>query len=107
MAKTVNVLVTDDMDGSSGAGPVAFGYQNNHYEIDLTPQNRAKFEEALAPFIAAARRASGGAVRRTTRTTAHRLDRAAIRTWARDQGMVISDRGRLSTDIIEQYKAVH
>jgi hypothetical protein len=107
MAKTVNVLVTDDIDGSAGAGPVAFGYQNASYEIDLTPQNKAKFEEALAPFIQAARRTPGGAARRATRTTAHRLDRAAIRTWAREQGIAISDRGRLSTEIINKYKAAH
>ena len=107
MAKTVNVLVTDDIDGSAGAGPVAFGYQNSAYEIDLTPQNKAKFEEALASFIQAARRTPGGAARRATRTTAHRLDRAAIRTWAREQGIAISDRGRLSTEIINKYKAAH
>lgn len=108
MAKTVNVLVTDDIDGSAGAGPVAFGYQNASYEIDLTPQNKARFEEALAPFIQAARRSPGGAAaRRAARTTAHRLDRAAIRTWARDQGIAISDRGRLSTEIINKYKAAH
>jgi hypothetical protein len=107
MAKTVNVLVTDDIDGSAGAGPVVFGYQNASYEIDLTPQNKAKFEEALAPFIQAARRTPGGAARRATRTTAHRLDRAAIRTWAREQGIAISDRGRLSTEIINKYKAAH
>ena len=132
MAKTVNVLVTDDIDGSAGAGPVVFGYQNSSYEIDLTPQNKAKFEEALAPFIQAARRTPGGggrgvkrakdqqvsqeavdtwgsagAARRATRTTAHRLDRAAIRTWAREQGIAISDRGRLSTEIINKYKAAH
>lgn len=86
---------------------MAFGYQNSSYEIDLTPQNKAKFEEALAPFIQAARRTPGGAARRATRTTAHRLDRAAIRTWAREQGIAISDRGRLSTEIINKYKAAH
>ena len=35
------------------------------------------------------------------------LDRAAIRTWAREQGIAISDRGRLSTEIINKYKAAH
>src|ERR1044071_2548741 len=86
MAKTVNVLVTDDIDGSAGAGPVAFGYQNASYEIDLTPQNKARFEEALAPFIQAARRAPGGSARRATRTTAHRLHPGPTRTRARGQG---------------------
>src|SRR4029078_8745515 len=66
MAKTVNVLVTDDIDGAAGAGPVVFGYQNSSYEIDLTPQNKAKFEEALATFIPAARRKPRGVASRDT-----------------------------------------
>jgi Lsr2 len=107
MAKTVNVVVTDDIDGSDGARPVAFGYQNVFYEIDLSPQNKARFAETLAPFISVARRASGKAPQRRPRTAAERVDRAAIRTWAHDQGLAISDRGRLSAEIVSKYRAAH
>jgi Lsr2 len=107
MAKTMNVVVTDDIDGSAGAGPVVFGYQNVFYEIDLGPKNKARFADELAPFISAARRASRGTAPRRTRTAADRLDRAAIRTWAHEQGLAISDRGRLSAEIISKYRAAH
>jgi hypothetical protein len=107
MAKTMNVVVTDDIDGSDGAGPVAFGYQNVFYEIDLSPKNKAQFAEALAPYISAARRATRSASPRRPRTAADRLDRAAIRTWAHEQGLAISDRGRLSAEIISKYRAAH
>ncbi|MEP7023550.1 MAG: Lsr2 family protein [Actinomycetota bacterium] len=106
MAKTLNVIMTDDIDGSAGAGLVVFGYQNSSYEIDLSPQNKAQFAEDLSPFISAARRTSRGSARRP-RTAADRLDRAAIRAWAREQGINISDRGRISTQIVKDYKAAH
>jgi hypothetical protein len=107
MAKTMNVVVTDDIDGSDGAGPVAFGYQNVFYEIDLNPQNKARFAETLAPFISVARRVSRGGSPRRPRTAADRLDRAAIRAWAHEQGLAISDRGRLSAEIVSKYRAAH
>jgi nucleoid-associated protein Lsr2 len=107
MAKTMNVVVTDDIDGSDGAVPVAFGYQNVFYEIDLNPQNKARFAETLAPFISVARRVSRGGAPRRPRTAADRLDRAAIRAWAHEQGLTISDRGRLSAEIVSKYRAAH
>jgi hypothetical protein len=107
MAKTVNVMVTDDIDGSDGAAPVAFGYKNVFYEIDLGPQNKARFAETLAPFISAARRVTGNTTQRRPRTAADRLDRAAIRAWAHDQGLAISDRGRLSAEVVSKYRAAH
>jgi hypothetical protein len=107
MAKTMNVVVTDDIDGSAGAGPVAFGYQNVFYEIDLSPQNKAQLAEALAPFISAARRTTRTASPRRRRTAADRMDRAAIRAWAHDQGLTISDRGRLSAEVVSKYRAAH
>jgi hypothetical protein len=107
MAKTLNVILTDDTDGSSNAVTVAFGYQNSFYEIDLTPQNKAGFAEVLAPFIAAARRTPAGTSPRPRRTAADRRDSATIRAWARDQGLDISDRGRISPAVISQYRATH
>jgi hypothetical protein len=105
MAKTVNVIVTDDLDGSDGAKPVLFSFQGTSYEIDLSPANTAKLAESLAPYISAARKAGGP--RRAPRTAAVRQDRAAIRAWARDQGIAVSERGRISSDIIAKYKAAH
>jgi hypothetical protein len=105
MAKTVNVIVTDDLDGSEGAKAVLFSFQGASYEIDLSPGNEAKLAESLAPYIKAARKAGGP--RRAPRTAAVRQDRAAIRAWARDQGIAVSERGRISSDIIAKYQAAH
>jgi len=38
---------------------------------------------------------------------AHPADRAAIRAWAREAGLNVSARGRISAEIMSQYEAAH
>src|SRR6266568_3668546 len=66
MAKTVNVVITDDLDGSPDAETVAFGLDGHSYEIDLGKKNRAKLEKSLQPFMDVARRTTQ---RRTARAS--------------------------------------
>jgi hypothetical protein len=107
MARSVAVVVTDDLDGSPDAQSLTFGYEGVTYEIDLSDHNRAKLEAVVAPYIKAGRRV--GRSRRATagRPSASRSDRAAVRAWAREQGIAVSERGRISADVISQYEAVH
>ncbi len=108
MAKNVSVVITDDLDGSTGARTVAFGFDGVNYEIDLAAANRAKLESALAPFISSARRARAASARRGAgRPAAQAVDRAAVRAWARESGLNVSDRGRISAEIMSQYEAAH
>jgi len=108
MARTVSVVITDDLDGSPGAETVTFGIDGVSYEIDLAPPNRARFAGALAPFIAVGRRESRGGRRRGAgRPAPARADRAAVRAWAREAGMTVSERGRISADVMRQYDAAH
>jgi hypothetical protein len=104
MARTVNVVVTDDLDGTTSAEPVAFSLDGSGYEIDLSPDNRQRFNDTLRPFIDAARRTTG---RKTAKSAAARTDRTAIRAWANAQGLQIAERGRISSEIIRQYDAAH
>jgi uncharacterized membrane protein len=107
MAKTVAVVISDDLDGSDGAETVTFGLDGVTYEIDLAEKNRVKFEKALAPYVEHGRRvrqqhrASRGA------SASPRVDRAAIRAWAKANGLKVSERGRISADVIAQYEASH
>jgi hypothetical protein len=64
MARSIAVVVTDDLDGSPGAETVAFSLDGVSYEIDLGQPNRARLAGALAPFIAAGRRVRRGGRRR-------------------------------------------
>jgi hypothetical protein len=105
MTKNVSVMITDDLDGSQGAQTVAFSLDGASYEIDLAQPNRARLAGVMAPFIAAGRRVSAGG--RGLSNGRSRVDRTAVRVWARERGLVVSDRGRISTTVMSQYEAAH
>jgi hypothetical protein len=112
MARTVTVEITDDIDGSSNAQTLTFGYQGQQFEVDLAEKNHVAFLASLKPFIDAAHVVSG---RRRTRGSAgadrsrnsSSVDRAAVRAWAEKQGYQIAERGRISAEVLEKYNAAH
>jgi Lsr2 len=108
MAQSVSVIITDDLDGSQGAQTVTFGLEGASYQIDLSAKNRARLEKALAPFIAAGRKAARrGRVRPAGRPGGGvRTDRAAIRAWAKAAGLAVCERGRISAEVIRRYEEV-
>lgn len=110
----IKTVLVDDLDGSplaAGAASTTFALDGTRYEIDLTPSNAKKLSDALAPFIAAARRTGSGSSKsrrsggRGGAGDATRL--AAIRQWARDNGHKVSDRGRIAASVVEAYDAAH
>ena len=109
MAKTVNVVVTDDIDGTREAQTIAFTFDGQGYEIDLGQKNRAKLEKSLQPYMDAGRRTT--AQRKTAKAdkpapgTGPRIDRAAVRAWATSQGLKVSERGRISAEVMSKYEA--
>jgi Lsr2 len=111
MAKNVSVVVTDDLDGSPGAETASFSFGGQGYEIDLSPANLARLQETLRPYLDAARRAArpGPGPARTTRAVAAApgIDRAAVRAWAAAQGLQVSGRGRISSEVLNKYQAAH
>ncbi len=76
-------------------------------EIDLAQPDRTRFTEAVAPFIAAGRRVSRSGRRSTIRPAVGRVDRAAVRAWAPEAGLAVSERGRISAEVIRQHEAAH
>ncbi len=108
VAQHVNVKLVDDLDGSEAAETVSFGLDGRRFEIDLSADNAAQLRDALAAFVAAARRGEGGGRRRSTGARAakpagEREDTSAIRDWARSNGHQVSDRGRISRSILDAY----
>ena len=116
MAQKVDVKFIDDLDGSEAAGTVMFALDGRAYEIDLSDDNAARLRDSLATFVAAARR-SGGTARRgrtprategeSTPTRANREETAAIRTWARENGHEVSERGRIPKAVVQAYQTAH
>jgi Lsr2. len=126
MAQRIVHQLVDDIDGTVleiGTGEtVTFSLDGKTYEIDLTEANAAKMREAFAPYIKAGRTVSvdkprrggnrskkspaqatrdGGTKRKRTRNP----ETDAIRTWAKDNGYEVNDRGRVPQAIVDAYNA--
>ena len=108
MSRNVSVVVMDDLDGSADAETVTFAFDGVTYEIDLSKENRAKLGRAFAPFVSAARRVPRGGRGRASKSPAStQADRAAVRAWAKKAGLAVSERGRISAEIMRRYEAGH
>jgi hypothetical protein len=110
MAQKVVTELTDDIDGSEAVETVTFGYQGRQYEIDLNRKNFDRLAKALAPFIEHGRtvRADERQLRQRRRRgaagTTQPADTKAIRQWAHERGLQVSERGRIPAEIVERYK---
>jgi Lsr2 len=111
MAKQTTVTITDDIDGSANAKEVSFSLNGRAWVIDLNAKNRAALEKALKPYIAKAteqnRRSRRGKAVRTSSRSKSRTDLASVRQWAKSNGHEVSDRGRISADVLKAYDAAH
>jgi hypothetical protein len=114
MAQEVITKLVDDLDGSEATETVLFGLDGDSYEIDLSARNAAALRKALDRYLAAARTSSSGRAasaggRRGRSGSKARgrgeVDPKAVRVWAAEQGLEISSRGRIPSEILEQYKA--
>ena len=121
MAQRTIIQLTDDLDGKAipdGKGEtIRFGLDRTEYEIDLNDKNAKALRDAVARYVAAARRTgdSSGSARGAA---AHRrgtgrsgsgperdYDPKAVRAWAEAQGIEVSQRGRVPADLIAKFQA--
>ena len=123
MAQKTIVTLVDDLTGEEAEDitTVEFALDGVTYEIDLDDKNSARLRDALAEYVAAARRTGG---RRATGTTRRRSGGAGtgtpratspggydretskqIREWAKGQGFEVSDRGRVPNNVVEAWEA--
>lgn len=111
MAQKVEVLLIDDLEGGSADETVRFGLDGVSYEIDLSDGNAAQLREALTPYVQRARKSSTRTTRgrgsSRGRGTSSRERSAEIRSWARQQGISVNERGRIPSWIVEKYQAAH
>lgn len=111
MAQKMQVLLTCDLESGDkpGTETIAFAVEGKGYEIDLCTKHAKQFRDAVAPFVEAGRRTTsrvgGGGRRRSSGGSGDRERTQAIRAWARRKGIKVSERGRLSADIVAKYEA--
>lgn len=116
MAQKVVVTLICDVTEGEAVETVGFAVRGVGYEIDLAEPVLREFDAALEKFVRHARpvkprggKASVGA-RRGDSTASIRQGReqsAAVREWARKQGMQVSDRGRISREVQEKFDSAH
>lgn len=105
--RKVQVILQDDIDGGEPAQTVFFSLDGKSYEIDLTEQNAQALRDAFAPWIAAARRTSTAAIPSPRSKPRRSTETVDIRRWAKENGIPVSDRGRISVDLRTRYEAAH
>jgi hypothetical protein len=114
MASRTVVELTDDFDGKRADETVTFALDGVSYEIDLSAKNAAELRQALAAYIEVGRRVgrgsrSGRNGRATTSAPRSRsgadYDPAAVRAWAASNKVNVSARGRISSSVLEQFRA--
>jgi hypothetical protein len=111
MAQKVEITLVDDIDGGKADETITFGLDGAQYVIDLSDKNAKQFRENIAKYIDAARkekstRATGRGGRRVAATPAG-PDTSDVRTWAKAQGYEVSERGRVSKDLIVKFQEAH
>ena len=108
MASKTIVEVIDDLDGSRAEETVRFAIDGAEYEVDLSGAHSKKLRDALKPFVEAGRKV--GRTRSSGRRTGAATDgmqSKAIRDWAKQHGLQVSDRGRVSAEIQQAYNDAH
>lgn len=120
MALVTRVQLVDDLDGGEATESVNFALDGSAYAIDLSSKHAASFREAFAKYLAAGRKVDGrsrtassvpadgpgrGVRARAGRALAGRPDTKAVRAWASEQGIKVSQRGRVSANLVAQFSA--
>ncbi len=112
MAQKVQVILVDDVDGGEAEETVSFALDGVSYEIDLSADNAEALRDAVAPWLGHARRVGGRSTRARAAAPARsrpagKPDLGDVRSWARDSGYQVSDRGRVSGEVLAAYDAAH
>ena len=101
MAMKTIVFLQDDVDGGEADRTVTFSLDGTGYEIELSQANIERLTTAMQPFIDKARKTKGAKGPSSAKSG---VDTAQVREWAREQGLPISDRGRVPAEILDAYR---
>lgn len=111
MAQKVKVLLLCDLheEEVEGQETVQFGLDGNAYEVDVCAMHAQELRDGLTSFVEHSRKVGGRGVRARGRGRgpSSRERSAEIRSWARAQGINVSERGRIPSWIVEKYQAAH
>lgn len=110
------VIMVDDIDGYEGDDVAKRDFElvGTKFTIDLGEANYKKLQDmldGLAPYLEKASQVKqAGRSRKGTADVAPRLQGYAnsdVREWAKNQGVEVSDRGKIADDVYERFIAAH
>ena len=110
MAQKVQVMLLCDLDDGNvdAEETLQFSLGSTAYEVDVCAKHAQQIRDDLQPFIAQARKTSAASAgRRRARTAGSRQETASIRSWAKDQGIQVNERGRIAASVVKEYEAAH
>lgn len=108
MARAVTTIITCDLcagtDHEKNAdNTYSFQYSNTNYEIDLCAEHGAQFESEFSTWIGLARRIEGRKTRRSTPHSPQTRNLKEVRSWAKNHGFNLGDRGRIPREVLDAY----
>ncbi len=110
MAQKIQTLFIDDIDGGEAEGTVRFSLDGTEFEIDLSAKHSDELRSALGKYVTHARKVSTKGARQLAgrgpgRRSTPSVNTTEIRTWARDNGYDIKERGRVPADLVAKHQA--
>jgi hypothetical protein len=105
MAQVVKTILTDDVDGSEGSESFEFEWDGQRYQIDLGDANAKQIKADFGAWIKHARKATTGGRKAGKPRAMPNRDLAQVRAWSRENGYTVSDRGRISQEVLDAFDA--
>lgn len=111
MAKQVVVHYTDNYTGKAlleDGETIELTYRGQTHTWDLNPDSIKKLDDLLRPWIECSEVVeTKRAARKRPARKAGSNENALIREWAIENGLPVSEKGRIKADIREAYIAAH
>ncbi|WP_434598290.1 histone-like nucleoid-structuring protein Lsr2 [Streptomyces sp. A5-4] len=103
----IRSIIESDLSGKPDATTATFGLGDTWYEVDLTPEEQKKLEEALKPYLKASRKAGQSAPKKRVVPETTPEERDKIREWAKKEGYDFAERGRIPKTVMKAYDEAH
>lgn len=97
MARKTMVRLVDDFDGGDADGTHRVVLDGRAYEFDLSKANWQQFVDTVEPYLKCGRRVATGG--RNGTPAQRRAQSAKERAWAKANGFVVSDHGRVPAHV--------
>ncbi len=117
MAQKVQVTLICDLDDNeevAAVDTVSFGFDGSSYVFELCERHLEEFTKTMQGFAASARLADGPRHRRPGAGPARGAGRRGsgdgssdIRSWAREHGYAVNERGRIPAEVRAAYEAAN